>query len=67
MIKFSVIFFRVGVNGEVCEGEAVEAGKGVCVGMDRVMGEGEATESKVARPRMRKKDSRSISGIKNRI
>lgn len=48
---------------EVDEGEAVEADKGVCVGMERYMGEGEA-----ARLSMRKEGgSTDILNIKNKI
>lgn len=45
MIKLLFVFFRVGVDGKVGEGEAVEADENVFMGMDWEASEGEAAEA----------------------
>lgn len=56
-------------EGQV-QGEVAEEGEGVCVGMDRGVGKGEAAERDMARPRTtvrKKRVSGNILDIKNMI
>ncbi|XP_020111077.1 uncharacterized protein LOC109726056 [Ananas comosus] len=45
------------------EGEAAEAGEGVCVGMDKEVSEGEAVEGEAVWPRMKKEKGFRADGL----